>query len=270
MLRLLTAVLVTGCLGAPLAAFAQAPPETLDASDEGELSDEEIERAREYFQAGRAAYDDGRFEDALVHFRHAHELTGNADVLYNIAPVADRLRRDEVALEAYSEFLEARPETTDRNHIEGRIRVLRQQIERERERQNEEARRDEARIEDPVRRPDPRPVDPGPSDPGALPWIVAGGGAAVAIGGGVLLWVASSDVSAVEDPDGDMPRWEDVQHRHDRAPALSVTGGGLLGVGAAAAVGGLSWALLSGGGGVEDPAVDVAVGPGGVRVRGRL
>lgn len=269
MLRSLVAVLIIGCPWAS-AARAQAPPDALPDTAGAELTEEQIERAREHFQAARSAYDEGRFEDALVQFRRAYELTGNADVLYNIATVADRLRRDEVALEAYAGFLEARPDTTDRAHIEGRIRVLRQQIEREREPETEPVEPEEAQVDDSVDPSDPGPVAPAPSGPGALPWIVSTGGAILAAGGAVLLLVAEGDASAVEEPQGDMPRWEDVEHRHGRAPVLSATGGILLGVGAAAAVTGLTWALLSGGPSDDGSTVDVAVGPAAIGIRGSL
>ena len=53
-------------------------------------------------------------------------LTGDADILYNIGQVADRLRQDEVALDAYERYLEARPDAPDRVNVEGRIRRLQQ------------------------------------------------------------------------------------------------------------------------------------------------
>ncbi|QQR89334.1 MAG: hypothetical protein IPJ88_14150 [Myxococcales bacterium] len=80
--------------------------------------------------------------------------------------------------------------------------------------------------------------------PGAWPWIVAGSGAAAMIGGGVLLLLAQQDISSVENADRGSS-WSDVSAAADRAPILSATGGVLVGVGVAAGLTGIGWAILS-------------------------
>lgn len=81
--------------------------------------------ARALFEAGRAAYSDGRFEDALGHFRRAHELSDRPRLLFNIANTAERLRRDEQALDAYERYLEQVPDAENRAFVEERITALR-------------------------------------------------------------------------------------------------------------------------------------------------
>lgn len=83
-----------------------------------------IEEARQSFERGHAAYEAGRFEEALEHFQHSFELTEEPTLLYNIASVYDRLRRDREALDAYRRFLELRPDTPDREQVLARIEVL--------------------------------------------------------------------------------------------------------------------------------------------------
>jgi hypothetical protein len=58
-----------------------------------------IAAAKEAFAVGTRAYADGEFKTALTSFQRAYDLTGSPDLLYNIATVSDRMRRDEQALE---------------------------------------------------------------------------------------------------------------------------------------------------------------------------
>lgn len=117
--RALATVLIASaflCI-APSTSFAQ------DATEDG--SDAE---ARANFEAGRVAYDNARYEDALQYFRRAHELSGRAQLLYNIGQTLDRLRRDAEAVEAFEAFLEGAPETSKRREVEARIGILRQRL----------------------------------------------------------------------------------------------------------------------------------------------
>jgi tetratricopeptide (TPR) repeat protein len=264
-LAVVLAVLL-GSLGAAAGARAQADGGVAPLDPE-----EQIARARTAFERGRAAYDAGRFEEALEAFREAHALTGSPDLLYNIATVADRLRRDRDALDAYERYLAQRPDTDDRENVEARIRVLREALGESGAATGTAAaastataagtgtasprrRRAEAR----------RPRDDGP---GAAPWIFAGVGAAVAAAGGYLLASALGDVSDVQAaPIGS--EWRDYEEANDRAPLFSTLGIALLCAGGAAVAVGIVWAIDGGGGGDDEAAVDVAIGPVGVRVRG--
>ena len=96
-------------------------------------SEEELTEARTEFERGRRAYDAGDFEQALEAFQRAHVLTESPDILYNLATVADRLRRDELALHAYERYLSHRPDAPDRKNVEARIAALRESIAHQRE-----------------------------------------------------------------------------------------------------------------------------------------
>jgi hypothetical protein len=96
--------------------------------DNGERSAAHDEEARARFSAARLAYADGRFDDALEDFTRAYALSGRPALLFNIASAADRLRRDQEALEAYEGYLEQVPDVDNRRFIESRITLLRERI----------------------------------------------------------------------------------------------------------------------------------------------
>lgn len=233
----------------------------------GVAAAQDLERARVAFEQGRVAYEAGDFETALTRFQEAHQITGAPEILYNVATAADRLRRDEVALEAYRGYLAARPGSEDRASVEARIRVLERQIadaqreEEERGAAERAAAEREAAAAAALERAQAQTSDPGPA-----PWVIAGAGAALAVAGAVLVIVAEVDAGCVTAPNGcadDGPRWEDFAERYDRIPVFRSIGAAALGVGAAAMAAGVIWWVAASGSGPE-----VALGPGGVRVRG--
>ncbi|MCZ7681037.1 MAG: tetratricopeptide repeat protein [Sandaracinaceae bacterium] len=246
-------------LAVPAAAGAQGPRE---------LSPAEQEEARGLFEAGTAAFAAGRYESALDHFERAYELTGLPELLYNIAQSADRLRRDERALEAFRAYLEATPAAEDRAAVEARIAALERTLaERRADAEaralaEEEARRARGDATAPGGRPLARA--PGLAQPAG--WLVAGAGALSAIAGVALLALAdqrAGEVRAAEE--GTL--WVDVASAYADAESFSIAGGVLLGVGAAALAAGLVWGVLelSATGRAE-----VAVGPGRLELRGRF
>lgn len=84
------------------------------------------EEARALFMAGSSAFEGARYETALRYFREAYELSGRSELLYNIGVTADRLRQDEVALEAFEKFLAEVPEHSRRREVEVRVASIRQ------------------------------------------------------------------------------------------------------------------------------------------------
>jgi tetratricopeptide (TPR) repeat protein len=100
-----------------------AAPTPAGAAADAEALDQE---AHMLFEAGRLAYAAGRFEDSLTSFQRAHAISGRPVLLYNIGTAADKLRRDDVALDAFRRYLEAVPTAENRAEVEGRIRVLEQ------------------------------------------------------------------------------------------------------------------------------------------------
>lgn len=89
------------------------------------------EEARAVFQRGREAYARGEYEPALAAFRQAYELSGRAELQFNIGQAADRLRHDREARDAFEAYLRALPDAANRVEVEARLRVLREEIARD-------------------------------------------------------------------------------------------------------------------------------------------
>ena len=229
--------------------------------------------SRAVFVEGVQAYEAGRFEEALELFERAYDMTGDAEVLFNVAAVLDRLRRDQEALTVYRAYLERGPAEEDREHVEARIRVLTAALEEAREAEADTEAVGAGAVETPPAESEEGDQDERPSSlppheveggPGALPWVVTATGAAVAIGGGVLLYLAQQDIETVESG----TRWSEVEDAPGRVPLLSTAGAIMLGVGGAALLAGLTWAIVGGGSSDEAPALRVAATPGGLLVGG--
>jgi tetratricopeptide (TPR) repeat protein len=109
-------------------------PATLHAEDAPHSPADTLEledvEGRARFEAGRIAFIQRRFEDALEDFRRAYELTRRSQLLYNIGAAADRLRQDQAALQAYERFLDEVPDAPTRDEVESRITMLRMAVER--------------------------------------------------------------------------------------------------------------------------------------------
>ena len=228
--------------------------------------DARISQAKKAFASGTSAYAAGDFDTALRSFQRAYELTKSPDLLYNIATVSDRMRLDDEALEAYEGYLEARPKSADREHVESRIEVLRAAIDaRERAELDAEIEARKAAVEAAARvkaeRPLTQHVGPGPG-----PWITIGVGSAAVVSGAVLLGLGQRDQNKVESaPPGSS--FSAVEDMAERGPRRTKAGIALLGVGGAAVIGGIIWQLT---GGHEEEMPEVSIGPTGISVRGRF
>ena len=216
--------------------------------------------ARALYTAGQAAFHEGRYENALEYLTRSYELSRRPALLFNLGTTYDRLRRDAEALAAFQQYLHDVPEAENRLEVEARIAVLREAAAR--------STPPPAVVEpDPVPEPQP-PTTPPPapatsSDAGPAPWIVVGVGGAAVVAGAVLMGVAAADVAAVEGASRGT-RWETVEGAYARSEAESIAGAVLLGVGGAAALGGIVWAVTGSGG----TRVEVSPTAGGLVARG--
>ncbi|HSN81376.1 MAG TPA: tetratricopeptide repeat protein [Polyangiales bacterium] len=226
--------------------------------------DARIAEAKKAFTEGSRAYENGDFDTALASFERAYELTGSPDLLYNIATVSDRMRLDEEALRAYQGYLEARPKSADREHVESRIEVLRAAIEaRKRAELDAEIEARKAAMEAAARIKAERPlthyVGPGPG-----PWITIGAGGAALVTGAIFVGLGQRDQNEVESaPPGSS--YSSVEDIAERGPRRTKAGVALMGIGGAAVLGGIIWQLT---GGHEETMPEVSIGPTGVSVRG--
>lgn len=241
--------------------------------------------AQALFQAGSAAFAEGRYEEALERFQRAHELSPRPELLYNIAVCADRLRQDARALDAFRRYLAAAPESDRRREIEVRIRILEAEL-AERARGMSESGSSEPQVGAPE---SPRPQG-GPTEPTSVersspssPSRGDAAGRALAIVGGTVAGLGlvtalvvgplalSTDASLTSSCSPACPP-ERVGELQSLAVATDVSLGIAL---VGAAVLGIGLALdLGGGSGSEQRDIEVVWAPrgdgGGLAVRGRL
>lgn len=94
--------------------------------------------------------------------------------------------------------------------------------------------------------PPPEPPT-GPRPFGVTPWIVVGGGGALAVVGAILLPIGLGNVSEAEKlcPNRDCGTNTDAKKQGNTGRTQVGIGAGLVGVGAAAAIGGLAWQLVA-------------------------
>ena len=90
------------------------------AAQEGP-SQQQIAAGNELLQAGKVAYSEGRYADALNDFEQAYQRLQRPSVLYRIGDAADKLGEHERAVSALREYLDSAADTPDRAFIESRI-----------------------------------------------------------------------------------------------------------------------------------------------------
>jgi tetratricopeptide (TPR) repeat protein len=235
-ISLLSVVLMAGSL--------QAQPPTPDSHDD---------EARGLFLAGRAAFDGGRYEEAMGHFERAYELSRRPGLLYNIGHTAQLMGTRDRAIEAFEQYLALNPEGDRRDTVEARLSVLR--------REPDPAPDGQTDVVEPPHVPPEQAPDPVEAPSRAGPIALVAGGAALAIGGAVSLGLAASSANTVTNAPQDTP-WSDVEGDHDAAVRRRGIGIALASVGVALAVAGSIWWSKVG------SHTEVAVGPAGVHVRG--
>jgi tetratricopeptide (TPR) repeat protein len=138
-------------LGLAVAVLLSGAPVAVAQTETGTEPDAaHDEEGRALFTAGRVAFDDGRFEDALGYFQRAYDLSHRPQLLYNIGAASDRLRRSQQAIDAFERYLAEVPDAGNRREVEARVRLLREDaVREEREREERERRvRDGDALED--------------------------------------------------------------------------------------------------------------------------
>jgi len=155
--------------------------------------------AQEAHNLGRRLYDEAKYEEALGSFLDAQRLYASPDHHFNIARCYEALGRYELAAEYYRAYLRSNPR--DRANIESTVERIEGLI---------------AGTPQPQPEPDPEPEpepEPGMTNPERAPGptpgrglmiaggVLAGAGAAIALGGGIGAGLAaqrrSDDVAAV-------------------------------------------------------------------------
>jgi tetratricopeptide (TPR) repeat protein len=102
-----------------LAVVALVPvPAVADAPSDADI-------AQHYFAAGREAYAQARYQEALEAFRSAARLVPRAELDYDIGLCAEHLGRREEAAQAYARFLQEEHDSASDADVELRLRALR-------------------------------------------------------------------------------------------------------------------------------------------------
>ncbi|MCB9651317.1 MAG: tetratricopeptide repeat protein [Deltaproteobacteria bacterium] len=259
-------------LGGATPALAQA-----DVSSESKPSQQDREQAVALFERSAKAYQEGNFEEAASYLRTAYLLDPAPILLYNLAKALEGAGRLEESKAAFEKYLEREPDTPDRKGIERRIATLTIQIEERAALEKLKAER--ARLL--TQPPPPTPAPPPPTEPPApsvvvatpapeaptrvAPWIIVGVGAAGVAAGGVLGYLSSQRTRMAEDE----PTHSKASDLVQRADTFALGANIAYGVGGAALLGGLVWAIF-GGGDDDDAQVQALLTPDAVGLQAQL
>lgn len=221
-------------------AHAQSPaPAEAEATTTPENS-EDATHAREVFQAGQVAFAEGRFAEAASLWQRSYELAQRPAILYNIGTALDRSGDETGALEYYGRYLEAEPDAANGAYIRSRVDVLNSRA------ADGGAAAHSSDGEGTAPDPSPETQATAPT-PGANPapaialFSVAG---AAGVTGLVLGLRALSQQSDLESSCPDGLCSEDLRSDVDRMGRMALAADILLGVSAAAALGGLIAAIM--------------------------
>lgn len=254
----LAALLVSAVLG--LTPWSAARAEQSEASP--------IEEAARHHQQGVDLFGRGEYEAAIEAFEHAQELSPSRANIWNITRCHEQLQQYEEALERLEQYLaeEALPQ-------ERRAAAMAYQAELNALRDT--ARPQETETAVPVEQAEDQPAEPEPAEPEEVepeeveappvasaaaeepppppppppprrslvaPWATLGSGLALMVTAAVLDIVAFS--SASRDPSEAFASVREYRDWQEGYENTALAGDILMGLGAAAAVGGLVWLLL--------------------------
>ncbi|MFW5876117.1 MAG: PEGA domain-containing protein [Myxococcota bacterium] len=279
----MTAVALFLGTGAPAAAQETGGADAQDAA----------EGAREEFMRGQQAYQQGDYETAIAAWQAAYELDPRPLILYNLSQAYERYGKLSEAVQALEKYTsEADPSDPNVETARSRLSKLRERLGRTGIHITDAPGGAEILVDGHswgrAPREEPIPLDPGThrvvlrlegyedfrasvgvpagqtidvaaemdpetaaageaagQGPGIAPWLLVGGGGGVLVTGAILGGVALGKAKDAEFRSGG---------EADGAETLALVADVMMGVGAAAAVGGFLWWLLTRRGGDEAPA----------------
>jgi tetratricopeptide (TPR) repeat protein len=145
-------VLAAAVAFAPSMAHAVPPPEPT-----ANPSQDDLDRAKELFDNGKALYREGSYEPAIAAFRQAYARSGDPVLLYNIMLAYDRAGDFEGALE-YLEYYRAFAPESERAALSEKEDSLRKrQLRAQTEQKPEEKQPEPAAEAEPEAEPEPAP-----------------------------------------------------------------------------------------------------------------
>lgn len=230
------------CLGHANSAFAQA---STDASGR--------ERAHIFYERSKELYREGKYTESAALLRQAYELEPEPVLLFNLGRTLEAAEDYRGALEAYAKYLSKTGHPPDEPEIRARMAELKKKLREQKEKPEP--------VVTPVQKPEEqtKPTEPQETQPEAQsvsaapieenetssaktpwPWIVAGAGAAIVVGGIVVGVMAQGKNSDAEDE----PVNETAMQLQDDAEGLASISTAMLVVGGVIAVGGASWGVI--------------------------
>jgi tetratricopeptide (TPR) repeat protein len=93
-----------------------------------DVSEAQLAAGNELLAAGKAAFGDGRYNDALYDYEQAYQRTQRPSVLYRIGDTADKLGAHERAISAFQQYLAALPTAKDAEFVQSRIAANREAL----------------------------------------------------------------------------------------------------------------------------------------------
>jgi tetratricopeptide (TPR) repeat protein len=180
-------------------------------------SQEDVTLARGYYQLGVELYKRSDYGGALKQFKLSYAASKKADLLFNIARCYESLGETELAIRTFQQLIDAKPE--EESGIRERISNLQRSQSKDRKR---------------------------PKKSSLVPWLVTGGGIAVAVTGAVLTGISLSQQSSLEESNRTGDDWTDVQDKNSLGKTLNTSGIVMLAVGGAIVATGTVLLILHG------------------------
>ncbi|HHH31527.1 MAG TPA: tetratricopeptide repeat protein [Polyangiaceae bacterium] len=230
--------LATGLVIITLSASAAAEYPPCDKTP----SNSDVEAAKGMHKAAEQYYARARYDKAIDSWQEAYGFDCTAHrLLINIGNAHEKLGNTAEAIEAFETYIERMGSSADPTIIE-KVKNLRDLMSTQ---------------PDPNPNPDPVPPPPPPrpvptngdGGPGIAPWVVVGAGGAVAVVGAIVMGIGIQKESAAaeecpERGDGAVCPQE-VADDGNLGIRMQIGGGVTLGIGLAAAAGGLLWWALT-------------------------
>lgn len=208
---------------------------------------EAVGQAREAHQRAIEAFREGRYSEAIRLFERAEQLVHEPDNLWNIMRCHEEAGDYDAALRALDNY-EAAPDLTDGDRRAANERRRRLQAARDAaEPPSSEPEPAQPPSTEPTSPPDepPSPPEPLPDEGQSLagPWAVLSSGLGLMLFGGGLYIAAYARFEAEgQEPFGTVEAYDEWTASY---MSLAIAGDVLMGVGAAAAIGGLIWLLVA-------------------------
>lgn len=263
-------ILVSSMLvGAALPALAQSPPAYPPACEESKVTETDFKRAHDLYKIGKQYLDEANYERAIAQFRESYTINCSLhDLLKVLATAYERKGDRQEAVRALEEYLKRQStlEKDERDKIERRIRNLKEQMGPAPTPSPTPIATPSPTARSPEPTPTPKPAPQEASDDRSIApvLVMAGGGAALVLGGG-LFFVGLGNVGSAKDtaralgcnPDTNPPSCpanvsaSDLKAVNDKQQGgytLETAGAILGGIGLAAAVGGAVWYFTAAGG----------------------